>query len=340
MNERMTTTHGSDLMILRELLAARGDWVSGTHLAGRLGVSRVAVWSHMNRLRREGFKFEAVRSRGYRLIARPKRLSQGLLHALLRIKLPDGAIAVMDEVDSTNSEAERRIAAGQSTPFAVFAAAQTQGRGRFGRVWHSPDAGNLYASFAFQPRVDPTRMQLFTLWMGVNLCEVLESFFKITPAIKWPNDLLVSGRKVGGMLTEARIDADRIRDLVFGLGLNVNADTANWPRDVARTAATLSSVTGTQVDINQLAAAVAGRVFVAFNAFIGGGFEPRLADLWSRYDALRGVPVGVNHAGEITRGIASGIDADGSLVVAIDSGRKARFRAGEVTLEKGVRAGA
>jgi BirA family transcriptional regulator, biotin operon repressor / biotin---[acetyl-CoA-carboxylase] ligase len=336
----MTTTHGSDHVILRELLAARGDWVSGTHLARKLGVSRVAVWAHMNRLRREGFKFEAIRSRGYRLLGRPSRLSQALLHALLRIKLPDGAITVLDEVDSTNSEAERRIAAGQPAPFAVFAAAQTNGRGRFGRVWHSPDAGNLYASFAFRPRVDPTRMQLFTLWMGVNLCEVLESFFKIAPAIKWPNDLLVTGRKVGGMLTEARIDADRIRDLIFGVGINVNADTANWPRDIARTATSLADVTGAHVDINQLAAAVAGRVFGAFNAFIAGGFEPRFGDLWARYDSLRGTAVGVNLAGQVTRGTASGIDGDGSLLVATESGRKVRFRAGEVTLEKGVRAGA
>jgi len=336
----MTTTHGSDLVILRELLAARGDWVSGADLARRLGVSRVAVWAHMNRLRREGFKFEAVRSRGYRLLGRPSRLSQGLLHALLRIRLPDDAITVLDEIDSTNSEAERRIAAGQPAPFAVFASAQTDGRGRFGRVWHSPDAGNLYASFAFRPRVDPTQMQLFTLWMGVNLCEVLESFFKITPAIKWPNDLLVSGRKVGGMLTEARIDADRIRDLIFGLGINVNAGTANWPRDIARTATSLADVTGAHVDINQLAAAVAGRVFGAFNTFIAGGFEPKLAALWARYDALRDTQVGVNHAGQVTRGTASGIDGDGSLIVATDSGRKIRFRAGEVTLEKGARAGA
>jgi BirA family biotin operon repressor/biotin-[acetyl-CoA-carboxylase] ligase len=177
-------------------------------------------------------------------------------------------------------------------------------------------------------------MQLFTLWMGVNLCEVLESFFKITPSLKWPNDLLHNGSKFGGMLTEARIDADRIRDLIFGLGLNVNGDSTTWPRDVARTATTLAAITGAQVDINQLAAAVAGRVFGAYNTFITGGFESRLAELWNRYDVLRGRRVGVNHAGGITRGVASGIDSDGALIVATESGSKARFRAGEVTLEK------
>jgi len=328
------SAHGSDLIILRELLAARDGWVSGTHLAAKLGVTRVAVWAHINRLRREGFQFEAVRSRGYRLVGKPARLSAVLLQALLRVQLPDGAIVVMEEVDSTNSEAERRLAAGQTTPFAILASMQTKGRGRFGRVWHSPDQGNLYASFAFRPQVDPARMQLFTLWMGANLCEVLENFFKIKPALKWPNDILHSGRKIGGMLTEARIDADLIRDLIFGFGLNVNGSSANWPRDIARTAATLAAITGAPVDINQLAAAVAGRVLAAFNAFITGGFESKLADLWNHYDALRGFEVGVNHAGHITHGIASGIDAEGALIIVTASGRKVRFRAGEVTLEK------
>lgn len=333
------TTRNADLLIIRELIAAHGEWVSGAGLADKLGVSRVAIWSHINRLRREGFAFEAVRSRGYRLISRPTRLSQELLHALLRLRLPDGAITVLDEVDSTNNEAERRLAAGQPTPFAVFAASQTNGRGRFGRVWHSPDDGNLLASFAFRPRVDPARMQLFTLWMGVNVCEVLESFFKFSPGVKWPNDIVHSGRKVGGMLTEARIDADLFRDLIFGLGLNVNADTSKWPRDLARTATSLSAITGSPIDLNQLAAAIAGRVFAAYNSFIGGGCETRLAELWQRYDALSGRPVGVNHAGNVTRGIASGIDAEGALIVATDAGRKVRFRAGEVTLEKPARSG-
>jgi len=331
------STRGADLLIIRELIAAHGDWVSGASLADKLGVSRVSVWSHINRLRREGFEFEAVRSRGYKLVSRPTHLSQDLLHALLRLRLPDEAITVLDETDSTNNEAERRLAAGQVTPFAVFAASQTSGRGRFGRTWHSPDDGNLLASFAFRPRVDPARMQLFTLWMGVNVCEVLESFFKFTPGVKWPNDILHSGRKIGGMLTEARIDADLFRDLIFGLGLNVNADITRWPRELARTATSLSVITGAAVDLNQLAAAVAGRVFAAYNSFIAGGCEARLAELWARYDTLQGMPVGVNHAGNVTRGIASGIDAEGALVVATEGGRKVRFRAGEVTLEKPAR---
>ena len=88
-----------------------------------------------------------------------------------------------------------------------------------GRAWHSEDNGNLYASFAFRPGGAPERMQTFTLWMGVNLCELIANFTGLAPGVKWPNDLVFDGRKAGGILTEARVDADQIRDLIFGFGL-------------------------------------------------------------------------------------------------------------------------
>src|SRR5690606_18217155 len=134
--------------------------------------------------------------------------------------------------DSTNDEAARQLAAGRTAPFVILARKQTRGRGRLGRAWHSEANGNLYASFAFRPRVPPGRMAVFTLWMGVSICELIANFTHLQPGIKWPNDILFDGRKAGGMLTEARIDSDQIRDLIFGLGLNVNAPAADWPADL------------------------------------------------------------------------------------------------------------
>ncbi len=209
-------------IILRELLAREPNWVSGTSLAAKLGISRVAVWQHMEKLRGAGFTFEAQRARGYRIAARPAALHAALVETQLRVRPRAFSLLVLDEIDSTNDEAARQLSAGRPTPFAVMARRQTRGRGRFGRLWHSGASSNLYASFAFRPRVEPDRMQTFTLWMGVNLCELLVKFASVTPGIKWPNDILFEGRKAGGMLTEARVDSDQIRDLVFGLGLNVN----------------------------------------------------------------------------------------------------------------------
>ena len=220
-----------ETLILRELLAHDQAFVSGTALAAKAGMSRVAIWQHMEKLRLQGFEFEAVRSRGYRLTARPEGLNATLIRAFLPLRDRGLTISLLDHVDSTNDEAARELANGRADPFLILAHRQLGGRGRFGRRWLSDPNGNLYASFAFRPRVEPVRMPTFTLWMGANLCDLIANFFRVTPGLKWPNDLLFEGRKAGGMLTEARIDADQIRDLVFGLGLNLRTPSgpANSP---------------------------------------------------------------------------------------------------------------
>lgn len=323
-----TTEH----TILRELLAREPNWVSGTALARKLGISRVAVWQHMKKLRTAGFAFEAQRARGYRISARPASLYAPLIETQLQVRPRGFSLVVLDEVDSTNDEAGRQLAAGRPTPFAVLARRQTQGRGRFGRTWHSASPENLYATFAFRPEVEPERMTTFTLWMGVNVCELLEKFAEVKPGIKWPNDILFDGLKAGGMLTEARIDADRIRDLVFGLGLNVNSPAGGWPSDLARRAVSLAEVRGAPLDLNRLAAALIGRVLLAANTFAEGGQEDRFADLWHRYDVLRGRTVSLQEGGRRHEGQVLGLDDEGALLLRDAAGRSHRFRAGEVTL--------
>ncbi len=321
-------------VILRELLARDPDWVSGSTLAARLGVSRVAVWQHMTKLRAAGFAFEARRARGYRLSARPSTLHVALIESLLKVRPRGFSLLVFDEVDSTNDEAVRQFAARRAAPFAVLARRQTRGRGRFGRVWHSESPHNLYASFGFRPRVDPRQMQTFTLWMGVNVCELLANFTGVSPGLKWPNDLVHQGRKLGGMLTEARIDADQIRDLVFGVGLNVNAPPAAWPADLARRTVALVDLAGKPVDLNRLAAALLGRVQLAYHTFVEGRHTVSFADLWNRYDVLRGRSITLLEGGRRHSGVVTGIDAEGSLVLRDARGRLHRYHAGEVTLEK------
>ena len=322
-------------VILRELLAHEPKWVSGAGLAKKLGISRVAVWQHMEKLRATGFEFEAQRSHGYRIAARPTTLHGAFIETMVKVRPRGFSLIVLDTVDSTNDEAVRQLAAGRATPFAVLARRQTRGRGRFGRTWHSASISNIYASFAFRPRTEPERMQTFTLWMGLNVCTLLENFTKVTPGIKWPNDILFEGRKAGGMLTEARVDADQIRDLIFGLGLNVNTTAAEWPEDLARRAVSLSQLTGSDVDLNRLAAALIGRVLLAYQTFTEADHRDTFADLWNRYDVLRGRPITLVEAGRRHSGIASGVDNEGALLLRDDRGHVGRFRAGEVTIEKG-----
>ena len=324
----------TEVTILRELLAAENGYVSGTRLAKSLGVSRVAVWLQLQKLTKQGFAFEAVRSRGYRLTQTPLLLHPGLVHAHLRGRTRPPKVLCLDHVDSTNSEAERQLAAGCPVPLVILARAQSEGRGRRGRTWHSPATGNLYATFVFRPQLEPARMHDFTLWMGLNICELVANFCKIKPGLKWPNDLLIGGCKAGGMLTEARIDADQIRELVFGLGLNLNGNSRDYPRDLQRTATSLAEATGAPIDLNRFAAALIGRVLTAYGQFVEGGYRDNFAELWSRYDVLRGQTVTVVQGARAITGLATGIDNEGSLLVRLASGHTERFRAGEVTLGK------
>jgi BirA family biotin operon repressor/biotin-[acetyl-CoA-carboxylase] ligase len=321
-------------LILRELLATDPAWVSGAKLAAKLGVSRVAVWQHMEKLRAAGFAFEAQRARGYRLSVRPSTPHAAFIETQLKVRPRGFSLLVLDETDSTNDEASRQLGAGRPTPFAVLAARQTQGRGRLGRAWHSEANGNLYLSVAFRPRVAPDRMGAFTLWMGLNVCELLANFAKVSPGLKWPNDILFDGRKAGGILTEARIDSDEIRDLVFGLGLNINSPAGGWPAMLGPRAVSLAEVTGQPLDFNRLAAALIGRIFLAYQKFVDGDYTKTFADLWHRYDVLRGRQIAVLEGGRRHAGTVAGLDDEGALLLRDSSGRTARYRAGEVTLEK------
>ena len=324
----------TEVTILRELLAAHTGLVSGARLAKLLGVSRVAVWMQLQKLTRQGFVFEAVQSRGYRLIQAPDQLHPALVQAHLSRAKGTPHLVCLATVDSTNSEAERQLAGGSPVPLVILAREQTQGRGRRGRVWHSPAAGNLYCTFVFRPLLGPEHLQDFTLWMGLNLCELLANFCKIAPRLKWPNDLYVGERKAGGILTEARIDADQIRDLIFGLGLNVNGRARDLPRELQATATSLAEAVGAPVDLHRFAAALIGRVQLAYGQFIADDYRDKFAALWKQFDLLGGRTVTVTQGTRQVTGTATGIDDEGSLLVRLKSGGTERFRAGEVTLSR------
>lgn len=324
----------AELVILSELTAATSGYVSGASLAKKLGVSRVAVWQHMEKLRAQGFDFVGKKSCGYQLAKRPDHLHAAFIGALLKSRQREFPLTVLATVDSTNDEAERMLAEGHTAPFVVLAREQTKGRGRFGRTWHSGHHGNLYASFAFRPQVSPQRMPLFTLWMGVNVCALISTFCQVQPGIKWPNDIVFHGRKAGGMLTEARIDADQMRDLVFGLGLNINQPANTWPPDVAKRATSLATEAGHPIDLNHFAAALIGRVRLAYTHFLDGSHASLLAEAWPKFDALHGRPIVVLNGQQRIAGTADGIDESGSLLLRDHHGQRHRFSAGEVTLEK------
>ncbi len=329
-NTQARAMRNTDIVILKALLTSRSEYVSGNQLAQELGISRVGVWARLEKLREMNFSLEAVRHRGYRLLQEPVDLNEDLIRAYLEIFETPLDLTVLPIVDSTNSEAERRLAMGVPAPFVVMALQQEAGRGRMGRVWHSPGEGNIYASFAFRPQLPPSKLQKITLWVGVKVVAMLQREFDCPVGIKWPNDILLQGKKVGGILTEARIDADRSRDLIFGIGLNVHAKTELWPPAIASMATALASTSG-QLSINRLAARLIHTVLTAYNCYLFGQIEEEFKILWDRYDLLKNKAVH-SHGEKPITGVALGINEDGCLQVQTENGTIHLLHSGEVSL--------
>jgi BirA family transcriptional regulator, biotin operon repressor / biotin---[acetyl-CoA-carboxylase] ligase len=324
-----------DSSILLAFLEADGEPVSGDRLAKELGVSRVAIWSRLERLRASGYVFTASTRKGYALRSVPRHLDPALLDAHLRRLKVSPKVEFLAEVDSTNSEAERRLAVGQEAPFAVFARTQKAGRGRLGRKWHSAPSGNLYLSLAFRPFIPPERLKPFTLWMGLALCAHVEKSLGLKLGLKWPNDLQSpDGRKVAGMLTEARLDADSVRELVFGVGLNLTGAPKDFPADLRATAGSLEAALGAPLDLNREAAGVIAALFRAWEQFEEGTWSRSFRKLWSHHDVLAGKSVRVGLRGDPVAGVVDGIDDEGSLILRTGGGRRAIVSSGEVTLRK------
>jgi BirA family transcriptional regulator, biotin operon repressor / biotin---[acetyl-CoA-carboxylase] ligase len=324
-----------DSSILLAFLEADGEPVSGDRLAKELGVSRVAIWSRLERLRASGYVFAASTRKGYALRSVPRHLDPALLDAHLRRLKVSPKVEFLAEVDSTNSEAERRLAVGQEAPFAVFARTQKAGRGRLGRKWHSAPSGNLYLSLAFRPFIPPDRLKPFTLWMGLALCAHVEKSLGLKLGLKWPNDLQSpDGRKVAGMLTEARLDADSVRELVFGVGLNLTGAPKDFPAELRATAGSLEAALGAPLDLNREAAGVIAALFRAWEQFEEGTWSRSFRKLWSHHDVLAGKSVRVGLRGDPVAGVVDGIDDEGSLILRTGGGRRAIVSSGEVTLRK------
>ncbi|MDR2845203.1 MAG: biotin--[acetyl-CoA-carboxylase] ligase [Puniceicoccales bacterium] len=319
-------------IILETFLEAGDKRVSGDKLARALGVSRVSVWTRLEQLRSQGFVFEAAPRVGYRLAGLPEVPHAALLQTYLQRMGVTAPVHCLDSVDSTNNEAERRLGAGDATPFVVVASEQTAGRGRMGRPWDSRRTGNLYMSFAFRPQIAPENMQTITLDIGLRLCARLAQKHGLPIQIKWPNDLMCGGRKIAGILTEARIDADHVRDIVFGIGLNVNGRLADFPPELRGTAGSLAHALGSPLDISAVAADCIGAVLDACARFIAHGRTEDFNALWQQHDFLAGKTVTARGAGKEATGAVAGLDARGALLVRTADGTVLALNAGEVTL--------
>lgn len=332
---REATCSEDELTLLENLLESRNQFISGSHLAEQLGITRPAIWKKLTRLRQQGFEIDAIRNRGYRITKEPEILHAGLLRYYLRAIAVPMDLLCFPVIDSTNSEAERQLTYGRKSPFAIVASAQAKGRGRLGRHWYSASAENLYLSVLFEPMLPANRLQRFTLWVGIYICRELQKYIPDAALkIKWPNDLYCDGRKFAGMLTEAKMDGDSLRSIVFGLGINVNSNPNSFPKELRGSATSLYAICGEKTPLNQLTAKMLQAVYDAYETCTDKNSSESLPEAWEPLNAISSKHVTVYQNNQATIGIVRGIDPAGALLLEQANGNIVPIHAGEVTLKK------
>jgi len=327
--ERAPEADPGTTALLAALRQAPGP-VSGESLAARLGLSRAAIWKRVQRLKALGYEIAGEPRQGYRLLAAPDKLLPGEILAGLATRRFRGPVHAFSRISSTNDYAKElgRREAPEGT--LVVAEAQEAGRGRLGRTWASPAGVGLYVSLLLRPPLPPLELPRLTLTVAVAVARALERTTGVRPGIKWPNDLLLEGRKLAGILTELETEAERIRYLVVGLGLNVN--TPVFPPELADTATSLYLATGRPHSRIRLLQAWLEDFEALYELFLARRFPEILAE-WKARTVTLGRPARVRQGERELCGLAVEVDSDGALVLQVSGGERVRVTSGELAPE-------
>lgn len=304
-----------------------GGFVSGGDLSQALGVSRTAVWKQVQLLRERGYLIEAVTSRGYHLCESPDVLLPAEVAAAPPAVIGRDVV-FLESTDSTNARAHELGEAGAAEGTVVIADRQTAGKGRLGRQWASPPGVNLYVSVLLRPPIPPTSASQLTFLSAVAVARAIEETGAPQPRVKWPNDILLSGRKVAGLLSELNAETERIHYVILGIGVNLNMRADQFPADLRYPATSLVLEQGVPVARAAFARALFRHLDDLYRSYLADGFGPVLG-AWETFFDLRGREVEVDLQPNRLRGTVLGLDRDGALLLQTAGGTE-RVLAGDV----------
>ncbi|RPJ09744.1 MAG: biotin--[acetyl-CoA-carboxylase] ligase [Deltaproteobacteria bacterium] len=311
------------------LLKSHSGFLSGEEISRHLKLTRTAVWKRIGGLRKAGYVIEASTRSGYRLVESPDLLLPSEIQPLLKTTWMGKKIHYFRSIDSTNSTAYRLALEGGREGEVVIAECQDKGRGRLGREWVCPPFSSLCLSVILRPPMPPHRASLITFMAAVATAEAIEKYSGLTPVIKWPNDLLLKGRKVAGLLNEIHSESDRIHFVVLGMGVNLNLDERSLPRELRTKATSLKKEMGKTVSRKDFVSSLLKELEEWYEVFVKKGGTPVLK-AWRDRARIEGKEVRVTSFGDVLVGRAIDVDSDGALILVTQKGEKKRIVAGDV----------
>jgi len=314
------------------VLSRSENFISGERLSEFCGVSRTAIWKHINSLKEEGYKIETQSRWGYRLISRPDALLKAeILNNLKTEKWGKEVLFTFDEVDSTNALAKEFAASGKPEGTVVIAEKQLQGKGRLGRTWDSPKGKGIWYSGVLCPKIPPTSAPQISFVLAVGMVRALEKALGVKAGIKWPNDILINKQKVAGILTELSAEIERVNYIVFGIGVNVNQSKEDFPEEFRETATSLSIALDRLVSRVQVFQAMLEELEKIYNQYLENGFSFVIEE-WKENSVTLGEDVLVIMAQEKIEGKAIDVDKEGFLIVRDNNNALHRIIVGDVSL--------
>ncbi len=256
----------------------------------------------------------------------PKSIREGLKTKIFGRR----EIYSLPETDSTNIRAEKHAEAGAPEGTIVIAGKQTAGRGRAGRKWFSESRDGIYLSIILRPELPPVKVQGVTLMTAVAAYEALMGLYDLPLFIKWPNDLLINGKKIAGILTSMDSGGERVSHIIVGIGINVNNNISSMPGEIRDIATSLSHESGKRCPRVKVLRAFLESFEEKYMLFTGGKFQAIL-DAWINYSGLRGKYVEITTADKIIKGEVTGIDNNGYLLMESGTGTRHQVISGEIT---------
>jgi BirA family biotin operon repressor/biotin-[acetyl-CoA-carboxylase] ligase len=308
-----------------DFLKLKQGYASGEEISHRLGISRQALWKHIQELKLAGYDIVAVPHLGYQLISAPDRLFPLEIARGLNTKFIGRKIHYFETVSSTMDVAMQLGMQGSCEGTIVLAEAQRKGKGRLGREWFSPKYRGIYLSLVLKPRILPNQVSVLTLLAAVSICEAIKEVTGLNAQIKWPNDILIHNKKLGGILTEINAEMDEIHSVVIGIGINVNNDK----KTLVCGATSLKEQRKESTNRIELLQEILRRIEKNYLTFQEKASQP-IIEKWREYNITLGKRVRIFYHREHIEGEAIDIDTDGGLLLRKDSGLTQKVTSGDV----------
>lgn len=323
----MSSTRNKLIQILSQ---HQDTYISGQMMSDELNISRSAIWKHMNELKKDGYEIEGKANKGYRIISYPDKVSENTITWGLETSWLGKQVIHKETVPSTQRIAHELALDGARHGTIIIADEQTKAKGRVDKTFYSKKDQGIWMSMVLRPGIPPYLAPQLTLLTATVLANVMDQHANIKPQIKWPNDVLIDGKKVSGILTEMQAEQDKIVYVIIGIGINMNQQQADFPDTVKDHVTSLNMASGSNLEMVPFIQKLLQTFELKYNQFIDQGFNLVKQD-WESYGFRLNERLEIKTGKEQWNGLFLGIAEDGALLAERESGKIEKIYSGEIS---------